>query len=196
MKIKDIGSPKLSILIPRLPNREVFWDMLSSLLRPQLKRYGGELITDPESGISIGQKRDRMLHEASGDYIVFIDDDDLVSHNYVINVLEALEKNPDCVGIHLLHYVDSRLIGKSYHTIQHDHWWDEPDPDLPGVNRYYRNPNHLNPVRRDIALKVGFPDLTFGEDREYSMGILKYLHNEIYIEEPIYYYYERAKKTI
>ncbi|GAI06258.1 unnamed protein product [marine sediment metagenome] len=189
-------APKLSILLPGLEKRAIFRQILDSLLVKQTNNQT-EVIQFIDNGeISIGVKRQRMLEKATGDYIVFIDDDDLVSHNYVSLILGGLKDSPDCIGIHLLHYQDSWLLGKTYHSIKFSHWWEEPDKKRGEGMLFYRNPNHLNPVRRDIALKVGFPDLTLGEDRHYSMGILPFLNTEVYIEEPIYFYHERAKKVI
>ena len=49
-------------------------------------------------------------------------------------------------------------------------------------------PNHLSPVKKEIAIKVGFRDLRRGEDGIYSAGILPYLQNEAFIDEELYYY--------
>jgi len=42
-------------------------------------------------------------------------------------------------------------------------------------------------------LKVMFPNIEFGEDYEYSMGILPFLKNEIFIDEQLYHYKFMAK---
>jgi hypothetical protein len=60
--------------------------------------------------------------------------------------------------------------------------WYEKD------NMYFRTPNHISPVRRDIALKVKFPKIMIGEDYEYSMGILPYLKKEYLIDKELYHY--------
>ena len=186
---------KLSILIPSMHTRELFRKRLLDVVNPQLTKYV-ELLIDIDGGeVSIGVKRQRMIEKAKGEYIAFADDDDLISSSYVRLVLKALKKNPDVLGIALLHYIDYKLFGKSFHSLQYDHWWDEPDPDNPGGYFFYRCPNHLNPVKRELALKAGYPDLKFGEDHEYSRRLLKLLETEEYITEPIYYYYERAKKN-
>ena len=60
--------------------------------------------------------------------------------------------------------------------------WYEKD------NMYFRTPNHISPVRRDIALKVKFPKIMIGEDYEYSMGILPHLKREFLIDKELYHY--------
>ena len=82
--------------------------MLFPFIAAQVDGKDAEIIYDIDEGqVSIGVKRQRMLHKANGEYIVFIDDDDLVAENYVDLILGALKTGPDCVGIHILHYVDS-----------------------------------------------------------------------------------------
>jgi len=40
--------------------------------------------------MTIGAKRNQLLHRAKGDYVAFVDDDDLVSSDYVNKVLSAV----------------------------------------------------------------------------------------------------------
>jgi hypothetical protein len=53
---------------------------------------------------------------------------------------------------------------------------------------YYRCPNHLNPIKREIALQVMFPELSRGEDRDFSMRVKRLLKKEEYIDGIIYFY--------
>jgi glycosyltransferase involved in cell wall biosynthesis len=46
----------------------------------------------------ISDKRNELLDRAKGDYVVFIDDDDLVPSYYIYELLKAIEAKPDCVG--------------------------------------------------------------------------------------------------
>ena len=191
--------PKLSILICTLKNRKHFYDRLIYLLRNQcdvnnLWNYI-ELLSEYDDGEdSIGKKRNLLLERAKGDYVVFIDDDDLVSNDYVKLILSAIDKSsPDVVGIHLLMTVDGKNEERTYHSLKYRNWWDEQDPDRPGRRRYFRNPNHLNPVKRSIAIQVRFPEVSVGEDKDYSMRMLPYLNTEEYIECPIYHYLYRSK---
>lgn len=185
---------KLSILIPSLNDRDVLRERLLRGLKPQLTK-DIELLIDIDNGeVSIGVKRQRMLIKAKGKYISFIDDDDVVADNYIELIIDALKNEPDVVGIHLLHYVNGKAYGKTYHSIEYDHWWQEKDPDNPGGFFFYRCPNHLNPVKRELALKAGFPDLRIREDQQYSEKLYQFLKTERYISEPIYYYYHRRNK--
>jgi glycosyltransferase involved in cell wall biosynthesis len=66
-------------------------------------KYNGqvEIINNSSTKYTIGEKRNRLLEEAKGDFIVFIDDDDEVSDDYVESIIEAINSNQeiDCIGM-------------------------------------------------------------------------------------------------
>jgi glycosyltransferase involved in cell wall biosynthesis len=184
---------KLSILILTLQKRKDYLDRLLKVLQPQITDDVELLIESDNGELSIGKKRNLLLEKSTGEYICFIDDDDLVSFDYVSKILEAIKKSPDVVGMHLLHFNDAYLAGFTYHSLKYSSWFENRDSSL-GFMRYYRNPNHLNPVKREYAMRVMFPEISMGEDRVYSQNILKHLKTEEYICEPIYYYLFRRIK--
>jgi glycosyltransferase involved in cell wall biosynthesis len=187
----------LSILVCSIDSRKDYLERLKSILVPQLEKRKEEaqlIVFEDNRESSIGAKRNALLSFAEGEYVCFVDDDDIVSDDYVDLILDAIEKRPDVVGIHLLHFEDGVHKGLTYHSLKYDHWWDEVNKDNPQLKNYYRNPNHLNPVRKEYAVRTMFPEINMGEDKQYSMGILKYLKTESYIERPIYTYLFRTTK--
>ena len=162
---------KLSILVPTMPTRVDYLKRLKRSFKGQLTPDVELIVFEGDVGQSIGSKRNKLLEMAKGDYIAFVDDDDIVSHHYISRVLKAIESNPDVVGIHLLHYEDYGLRGLTYHSLRFKEWSDEPNPQYPQLRNYYRNPNHINPVRRELAIQVKFPEINMGEDKDYSMRI-------------------------
>ena len=190
---------KLSILIPTLEIRkEKYGRLVGGLLnnpRPEVCKFVEksyyllsncktyEILTERDNGeLSVGVKRQKLLERATGDYICFIDDDDKVSHDYVEKVLKAIETKPDCCSLSgQLHWPNGD-IERFEHSIEYDAW-DKVD----GI--YVRYPNHLNAVRRELALQVGFKDLRHGEDRDYSDRLRPLLKTEEKIEGVIYNYY-------
>ena len=181
-------SKKLSILICSLQNRSVIIKTLLDVLLPQLNNDVEVLINSDGGERSTGKKRNELLDIATGDYIVFIDDDDVVSTNYVSLILEAIKTDPDVIGMHLLMTTRGRNECRTYHSLKYRTWYDEPDPDRKGLKRYFRNPNHLNPVKREHAVATRFPEKNVGEDHDYSTRLLPLLNTEVYIEKPIYHY--------
>lgn len=178
---------KLSILIPTLLSRDyLFHELLQSLQAQKTDEV--EICSHCDDGtLSIGEKRNDLLKMAMGDYIAFIDDDDAVAPDYVDSILKAIKDNPDVVGMEGVMTTDGHTPLKFIHSLEYKTWYEEN-----GV--FYRNPNHLNPVKRELALKAMFPEWSHGEDKEYSMRLLPHLNKEVRIVGPIYYYKYRTNK--
>jgi glycosyltransferase involved in cell wall biosynthesis len=184
---------KLSILICTLGRRKVYFDRLLDNLKFQIKNPKDvEVLCQNDNGqLSIGQKRNRLLEKATGDYIAFIDDDDLVAPNYIDLIIKAIEQKPDVVGMNLIMTTNGSHAERSFHSIKFDSWFDLPYKvhDVYGDRKvYFRNPNHLNPVKRELALETKFPDVSMCEDADYSKRLFPLLKSEVFIEQPLYFY--------
>ena len=189
---------KLSILICSLYGRHESLDTLLHILDDQ-KDNQIEILIEKDNGVmTIGAKRNILLERAQGEYMCFVDDDDVVSDNYISKILEAIETKPDCCGIEGLIFMRPRIRNrdryspkrwlqgqrvqrKFIHSIRYKTWFEEH-------HIYYRCPNHLNPVKRELALQVMFPSLNNEEDRDYSIRLLPLLKTEVYIKGIIYNY--------
>jgi hypothetical protein len=172
---------KLSILICHLISRAELLQRILTELRSQAINLPVEILFKGDEGeLSIGAKRNMLLQQAKGAYIAFVDDDDMVSSDYISSILKAIETEPDCVGIE---GVLNSNFGDSIfrHSIQFQGWYT-------GEDGFYRTPNHLNPVKRSIAQCIGFPNLMNGEDVHYSNALRRALKTEVYIDHPIYFY--------
>jgi glycosyltransferase involved in cell wall biosynthesis len=187
-----------SILIPSL--YEI--DRIEKLSSLKISLYGQIASLKLENQVEIlilsdnrqettGKKRQKLLEMAKGEYIAFIDDDDAVSDHYIEKIMEGIKAKPDAIGIRLTHYIDGKLLGNTIHSIKYNGWENIPGKD--GIWTFTRCPNHLNPVKRKLALKAGFPDKTYEEDKEYSYTLRKYLKTEYMVDYPIYFYMEISK---
>jgi len=173
---------RLSILICSITERAKLLHRLLVHLKVQMSDEV-EIITEIDNReMTIGEKRNKLLLRASGDYVAFIDDDDLVSGDYISKILTAIKTNPDCCSLQgeITHHHGKVDIFK--HSIEYDHWFRDN-----GI--YYRCPNHLNVIKRSIALQVGFPHINSEEDRDFSGRVFLLLKTEEKIEGTIYYYY-------
>jgi cellulose synthase/poly-beta-1,6-N-acetylglucosamine synthase-like glycosyltransferase len=141
-----------------------------------------QILVEGDNGeMSIGAKRNKLLFAAKGDYVSYVDDDDMVSDDYIPAILSALETKPDCVGIEGMMHTNLG-IAKFKHSIEFQGWYT-------GADAYYRTPNHLNPIKKSIAQSIAFPDQMFGEDQRFSEALRRALRTEVYIDHPIYFYY-------
>ena len=166
-------------------------DRLLSHLHVQTQGHEEEveiLVETDDGTLSIGAKRNTLVDRAQGDYIAFIDDDDLVGPQYVELILEALKQEPDVVGMNLVMTTNGLTAERSYHSIYFNGWSEQPSYLFPDRKEYFRNPNHLNPVKREYALDTKFPEISMREDRDYSQRLFSKLQTEVFIEPPIYFY--------
>lgn len=177
---------KLSILIATMPSRRDKLANLRQVLDRQLTPEV-EVITDISMNYNIGTKRNKLLALASGKYIVFIDDDDLIAFNYVAQILRAIETGSDCIGISGVITTNGTRQMNWYISKEYLGWFERN-------NVYYRTPNHISPIRRELALQARFPEIAFGEDFEYSMRLLPLLKSEVKIPGILYYYRYSTKK--
>lgn len=178
---------KLAILIPTLTSRRHLLERLLDNLDNQPGREHVKVFKDEDAGqMTTGQKRNRLLEVSNGcDFCAFVDDDDLVSDDYIPRVLKAIESKPDVVGLEGIMTRGGHYPQRFVHSLRYTHWYDEGQ--FPN-KVYYRNPNHLNPVRRELALAARFPYKFSGEDHDYSKALLPLLKTEVFLEKPIYYY--------
>lgn len=174
-------STKLSILIATMPIRSGMLQNLLAVLEPQCLNQPVEILTDNSMLYNIGVKRNMLLNRAQGEYVVFCDDDDLVSADYVQKILAATETNPDCIGMSGLISFNGREERQWHISKEFKYWYEQ-------LGIYYRTPNHISPVRRELALQVMFPPISFGEDHEFSKNLWPLLKTEVVIPGNLYYY--------
>jgi hypothetical protein len=179
--------PLISILVCRLVGREELFNNLMRILRPQLKDIA-EVIDFPDTGtIAVGEKRNRLLSMATGEYSCFVDDDDTVTDDYVSLITAALSEKPDCTELRGKIFYNNEWR-EFRHSIKYCGWYENE-----GI--FYRTPNHLNAIRTDIAREVGFcATMSVGEDWDYSQRILPMLRTEGAINKPIYIYTPAATR--
>lgn len=187
-------SKKFSILICSIFEREKLLQRLIAELNEQISKHKFHdaieiLIQSDNKEKTTGYKRNDLLSRATGDYIAFIDDDDMVSSDYIEKHLIAIDSNPDVCSLEGIIYTNMKDPKTFIHSLEYSTWFEKN-----GI--YYRNPNHLNCVKRDIALRVKFPNLITQEDRHYSIRLLPYLKTEAIIPCPIYFYYYDSMKNI
>lgn len=176
---------QLSILIPCMPAHLEKLTELRQILDAQLTAEI-EVITDHSMSYNIGTKRNKLLSLACGKYTVMIDADDLISEDYVEKILEACKSDCDCIGISGVITTNGRNEMQWHISKDYMGWFERK-------NVYYRTPNHISPVKRELALLAGFPEISFSEDHEYSMRLLPMLKTEIKIPGILYYYRYESK---
>ncbi len=186
-----------SILICTLEARKDQFNQLFTKLENQIKQAGlqGEIeimyFKDNREN-SIGYKRNKLIDEAQGKYVCFIDDDDNVHEHYIEMIYKKLLQEPDCVSLHGIITFDGKSPRHFIHSIKYDHYFEKD-----GI--YYRPPNHLNPIKKEIAKQFLFPETNWQEDTNWAMQIAQsgLLQKEAKTEIPYYFYhYTDHKKPL
>jgi glycosyltransferase involved in cell wall biosynthesis len=180
----------LELLIPTMPKRQIMLARLFDRLLPQLRGIHNVTYRTDDGPGTIGAKRQRMIEAATGDYIAFIDDDDLISEDYVARIRPMLDSQPDCVGLIVHVTMDGKPWDPSplfFHSLQfrsNEAWAGNT-----------RTPHHLCPMRRELALRSRFPDKSWGEDYNFALGVLPHLQREEWAgDDPLYFYDYRSGK--
>jgi len=179
---------ELSILIPTVTERKPTFDRLYDNLLQQAKDKPVEVLyLSDNKELPIGTKRQRLLEMAQGRFIVFFDDDDTPSVNYVDLILKAIsDPLVDCVGIRVKMTTNGNNPQVCLHRFRH--------PMAEGVAAskygvdYVRPITHFNPVLREKALEAGFGNERFGEDAAYWLRVNPLLTCEHYIPEILFDY--------
>lgn len=179
---------KLSILIPSTFDRQSMTDLLVENIHNQIKDLcicdHVQVLTDFDNKeVSIGAKRQRMLLFASGEYVVFIDSDDAIMTDYLSEIWKGIKEGPDCITFEIS---CTGTKGKRANVSnKYPDWRDNVD----GFD-YVRLPYHKTPILKKIALQIGFKDLRFAEDYDFSkrLKMAKLINKEYHIAKPLYHY--------
>ncbi|MGC2310064.1 MAG: glycosyltransferase [Candidatus Babeliaceae bacterium] len=183
-----------SILICTLEERQELFNTLHNKLREQIKKLGLKdkieilYYKDKRGEHTVGFKRNRLLEQSQGKYVSFIDDDDDVHDDFIQLIYDKLQSNPDCVSLTGIITFNGNNPRKFIHSIRYTNYFEQG-------NIYFRPPNHLNPIKRCIAIQFSFPEKNFGEDTDWALAIAQsqLLQKEEVIDIPYYFYLYQDK---
>lgn len=175
------NNPVLSILICTLEERNVeFLSRILSILEKQIKDKDVELVILTDNAeMRIGAKRNLALDSANGKYICFIDDDDIVSDDYIDSILEKTKEDSDVIVFNGFVTTNGEDIKYAKQGIEYQHG------EIDGV--YYRLPNHLS-VHKKETIKERFLDVRTGEDDEWAKRRLSEIKTQSRIDKNLYHY--------
>lgn len=186
---------KWNILILTQPSRERYLARLSGILFPQLNALNPDVrvpqvaatvkLFEPE--FTLGENRQRMVEASSAEYVSFVDDDDLVSPDYVARIFPLLD-GVDMVGFNVACFIDGKPIGIARHSLRYGEWVED-------ANGYYRDLSYMTPMRRALVLRSRIEG-GYGEDRRWAARLraLRCVWTEHYVDEVLYEYLYRTNK--
>lgn len=177
---------KWSILIATLARRcERLTEGVLADLAPQLEQVEAgqiEIVALRNHGEKgLGDIRQRLVEEARGQYLCFVDDDDRLPDYYVSEVLPLLD-GVDYIGWRMQAYLYGISLKPTYHTLDVDHWYET---DI----AYWRDVSHLNPIRSALAKQCDFRRTSPPEDVAWTDQARPLVMTQHYINRIMYHYY-------
>lgn len=180
----------LSVLIPSLPERfDVLQNIVNELNKQTLGKNVEIVVFMDNKHRTIGEKRNGLLTISKGTYVSFVDDDDRISDDYIDQILNAINNNPnvDCIVFNAMvsgYTVNEKIckFGVEYSHINMN-------------DAYYRKPNHLSVYKREIAIRHKFCDISYGEDNIWASKASQDIRNQVRIDKILYYYDYVPKPT-
>jgi hypothetical protein len=185
---------KLSILICTVTERKIKFNTLLNKLNNLCKGYDIEILYnnkpryDAKNGISVGEKRQSLIDKSTGDFFIFIDDDDDVTDDFINIIYPHLQKKYDVITSKTIAYIDNEkfIIDTSifYTNEQLNHEGEE-------TKRY---PSVSSIWNRKLIKKVRFKKINNGEDFQWSMRLKP--KTEKKLEDILYLYNFSTENTI
>lgn len=179
---------RLSILIATIGRRNDSLMRLLAQLMPQTEGKEVEVLAYWNNGErSIGDIRQSLMEEAKGEYICFIDDDDMIPDWYCDEILKNVGE--DYIGFQVELFEKDRQMPPVFHSIRYGVWHQDD-------KGYYRGITHLNPIKRELALQGEFGKQGIGEDESWARRMMPLVKTENYIDKIMYYYRHDADETM
>lgn len=139
----------------------------------------------------LGTKRNDMVNMAQGDFVVFVDDDDKLSDNYVSSLLKAIElcePDTDVINFTVNVSLNGQPFKPCFYTVDH-----KIDFNMDGS--YHRLPNHIMCVKRELCLETPYKPILYGEDSDFSKELAPKIKKEFHIYDTLYEYHYNSKTT-
>ena len=182
---------KLSILIASIPKRIERAEKLFAKFEHQIMdryRTVEVLMFRDNYERSIGAKRNALLKIANGDFIIYIDDDDDVTDDFIEQCLKGIETGKDLI----VFKHEAWINGKKY-IIDIDK--DNPNEQISDNETVRRKPLHSNLWKRELVKNIAFPDIMYGEDYKWAAKALKEIRTQHKIDKVLHIYKYEAHDT-
>lgn len=163
------------------------YEQYDALPEPDQDRVEIIMLTDNKK-MMLGHKRNVMVDIAQGKYIAFVDDDDRLADDYLAELLKATASDADSIVFTAMVSLNGEPPLPCYYS-------KDVKRDYNHKDGYYRIPNHICCVKREVSLKSSFPHLLYGEDAGYGKLLLPHLKTEHKIDKVLYYYDYNADTT-
>lgn len=189
--------PYLSILTPSIPSRvgtsliKLINKIEKQIQENNLEKKVEHLILIDNKIRTVGRKRDNLVQSAVGQFVAFVDDDDDISNDYVLELTNAIKENPDVDVITFDQNCFIEDYPKSVATfgLNHEHQGYEP-----GI-RFTRKPYHICAWNRKLAQQFRVPSNNICEDAGWVTPMWNVAKTEHHIDKVLHAYVQSVANT-
>lgn len=178
-------TPRLSILVsgllPRLHmSRELAFDLE---MQSTVTKGEAETIWMLDCGhLPTGIKRNALLDVARGEYIAFVDDDDMIAPDYVKRILSAVPEGPDVISFGIDYSMDDKHVFEARFDLRQP--WHS---DGGKVVRTYTG-SHTMAWKRALVKDLRFAALYYGEDVPFTRAACSLASTQVMLPDVLYFY--------
>lgn len=189
--------PYLSILTPSIPSRiGTSLKKLIDKIDQQIKQHNLEkkvehLILVDNKVRTVGRKRDNLVQSAVGQFVAFVDDDDDISNDYVIELVNAIKDNPD---VDVITFKQHCFIEDNPKSVVVFGLQNENESYLPNTI-FKRKPYHVCAWNRRLAQKYRVPSNNICEDFGWVSQLWREAKTEFFIDKPLHAYIHNEANT-
>jgi glycosyltransferase involved in cell wall biosynthesis len=182
--------PVLSVLICTVPSRvNDYLPSIITSLNKQCQRQECELIyVGDNKRMTVGEKRNWLLDMASGDYVVFIDDDDRVSDSYVETILTAIQQYPETACFGVGGHKTQEGAMECLFNFDPSHGKSFKGLNASGKRAMNWLPNHICVWKYAYATRVKFPNKSLGEDHYWADEQYRLGYTYMQLKDDLYTY--------
>jgi pterin-4a-carbinolamine dehydratase len=187
----------LSILTPAVPSRYLELELLRKIIADQIGNDPVEhLILLDNKRRTVGEKRDALLRAARGRYVAFVDDDDMISHDYVSLILQATRKDSDVITFRQQAEVNDQVAIIEFKLGNKNEAF-EGQSKIENLKSKIvrRNAWHICAWRRTLAIQSHFPAINYGEDWAFAKPLCDMAETEEHIPKVLHYYRHSSETT-
>jgi hypothetical protein len=189
--------PYLSILTPSIPSRignslqKIIEKINNQIKENNLEKKVEHLILIDNKVRTVGRKRDNLIQSAIGQFIAFVDDDDDISNDYVLQLTNAIKANPD---VDVITFKQNCYIENYPKSVAVFSLKNENESYVPGTT-FKRKPYHICAWNKNIAQKYRVPSNNISEDIGWVSQLWKEAKTEYFIDKALHAYIQNEANT-
>jgi glycosyltransferase involved in cell wall biosynthesis len=185
--------PLLSILTPaiwgRVDQSQALHDGIQSQAAALPDFRMEHLVLLDDRKMTIGEKRQKLLESARGDYVAFVDDDDGVSDDYISSLAGAIAHGADVVTF-VQRAVINGVVGHVDFRVTHkaDEPWRHGETAK-------RRPWHVCAWKRELVRDCRFLFCNYGEDAAWVAQACGRVKTGVHVPRVLHIYSHSAATT-